>query len=135
MKGFLPIYLHADDKVKEALLVLKEHWNDIAGGVSDASVRVLNASLWSRDIYDGKERDAIDAKSTADEKMSAILKALEKKTKRNPAAFDNFLEVLREESAYSDLADKLEDTRGELTTSGLILLFATRPNHLSHTCT
>ena len=61
--------------MEEALRALKTHWNDVAGGVADASVGALNASLWSREIYDDKVRDAIDAKPTAHEKMNEMLKA------------------------------------------------------------
>ena len=98
----------------EAVLALKKHWNDVAGGVTDASVGILNISLWSKELYGDKVRDAIDAKPTAYEKMNEMLKALEKKIKRDPAAFDKFLEALREDSTYDDLADMLENTRGEL---------------------
>ena len=115
--SFVPVFHY---KVKEALLVLKEHWNEIAHRVADSSVEGLNSSLWSKEIYDDKVRDAIDAKPTAYDKMNEMLKALEKKTKRNPAALDKFLDALREEPAYSDLVSVLENTRGELTTSGLI---------------
>ena len=108
--------------MEEAVFALKKNWNDIAGGVADASVGSLNVSLWSREIYDDKVRDAIDAKPTAYEKMNEMLKALEKKIKRDPAAFNKFLEVLRDESTYDDLADILENTRGELATGWFILL-------------
>ena len=60
--------------------------------------------------------------------------------KRVPEAFENFLDVLREEPTYHDLSDMLENTRGEIGTSRFIslatALSAATTDYCSHTtCT
>ena len=97
---------------------LKKCWKKIIDAIGEADVVAINAYLFSKEVYSKNERDEIDSKQTANDKMSALLKALERKIKRSPAAFDTFLQALREESAYDDLADKLANTRDKLAAKG-----------------
>ena len=100
-----------------AVRVLKEHWNLIAESISDANVGRLNTALWSKEVYNRADREAINAKTTPREKMNEMLLALEKKVMLKATAFDKFLEALRD-SEFDDLADTLERTRKDELAKG-----------------
>lgn len=98
----------------DELEALKRCWEDIKCRVSDDNVRALNSFLYAKEIYGYEVRDMIDAKRTAFEGSDEMLKALKKKIKRDPEAFDTFLQALRADSANDSLADRLSRERDGL---------------------
>ena len=93
---------------------LRKHWKSIIDAIPEGDIVGISAYLYSNGVYGANERDAIDSKQTASDKMSEVLKATEKKITGDPAVFKILLQALREESVYNDLADKLACTRDEL---------------------
>ena len=94
---------------EDGTIVLRKHFSDLVDKVSKLGMLDITLKAFQEGLITDEIKNIVLSVNGTSEGMKAniLLSAIKERIKGDPSAFDTFIKILRSESAYEHLADKL----------------------------